>query len=99
MRITQLEWRGSHRIEVSETEFEALRKVVNAGLLLLEGEDENGLKNDLWANFTSGERKAMAYWKGNPFTAEAEAARGTISNTLKEAHKRPRGALKPAKAG
>jgi hypothetical protein len=84
MKITQLEWRGSHRIEVSETEMSALRKVIDAGLLTLEGEDEDGL----WANFTSGERKAMSYWRGNPFTEEAEAAREQLSQRAKAARQK-----------
>jgi hypothetical protein len=49
-------------INTSRTEMEALRKVVNAGLLVLEGEDEDGL----WANFTVAERKAVGHWNGNP---------------------------------
>ena len=95
MKITQLEWRGTHRIEVSENEMSALRKVINAGMLLLEGEDEDGL----WADFTSGERKAMSYWAGNPFSEEGEKAREKFSKAHKDAHKRSRAALKPAKAG
>ena len=93
MKITQLEWRGTHRIEVSENEMSALKKVINAGLLLLEGEDEDGL----WADFTSGERKAMAYWAGNPFSEEGEKKREQFSKAHKDAHKRSRAALKPAK--
>jgi hypothetical protein len=84
MKITVLEWRGSHRIEVSETELSALRKVVDAGLAALESEDEA----DRWGNFTSGELKAMAYWHGNPFSEEAEAARAKISQTAKRASRK-----------
>lgn len=49
-------------VNMNHREMEVLRKVVDAGLLLLEGEDESGL----WATFTQGHKITLGKWGGNP---------------------------------
>lgn len=67
MRITALRDRGRFRIRLSPTEMGALSKIVALGLLALE-DAEGDAVNPL----TTGERKALAYWKGkNPFAGRA----------------------------
>lgn len=61
MKFRQLMDRNSIRIRVTGVEMAALRKIVALGLRALEEIDD--AKNPL----TTSERKAQAYWKGNPF--------------------------------
>jgi hypothetical protein len=70
MKFRQLQNRSSIRIRVSGVEMSALRKIVELGLFALEGEEANG-GNPL----TTSERKAVAYWKGNPFKDFAKPRR------------------------
>ncbi len=77
MKFLQLKERGRVRVRISGTEISALSKLVDLGLATLEDEEN---KNPL----TTGERKAIAYWSGNPFR-----------NWLTIARKRARKPAKP----
>jgi hypothetical protein len=46
-------------INMSHGEMDALRRVVNAGILLLEGEDGEGL----WSSFSVPERMIVGRWQ------------------------------------
>lgn len=46
-------------LNMSHPEMDALRRVIAAGMLVLEGEDGDGL----WANYTDSERKIIGRWR------------------------------------
>jgi hypothetical protein len=46
-------------VNMSHGEMDALRRVISAGMLLLEGEDGDGL----WANFSPGEKMVIGRWR------------------------------------
>jgi hypothetical protein len=46
-------------VNMSHGEMEALRKLINAGMFLLEGEDGDGL----WSTLSPGERMVIGRWQ------------------------------------
>jgi hypothetical protein len=46
-------------VNMSHDEMHTLRKLINAGFLLLEGEDGDGM----WRHFTLAERKVIGHWR------------------------------------
>jgi hypothetical protein len=46
-------------LNMSHSEMDALRRVISAGMLLLEGEDGDGL----WSTFSPGERMVIGRWQ------------------------------------